>query len=124
MARDEGLRGLRIHTDEGDSGAQAAIALTPTTMTPTTMTPTPAVDIGLCWIYSRAVREGLAIYDLKPQEFWLAQVLILDSYDRLDDSGAAAPVFRARLRLEVWARQGGFEDARGVRLDKLEMVLK
>src|ERR1035441_4601240 len=97
MARNAGLFGLRSHTEEGDTGTQAAIALAPTPMTTTPMTTTPMTTTPMtttpmtqaaaCEVYSWVTRDGLAIYDLKPQEFWLAHLLVLESYDRRDAAG-------------------------------------
>ena len=104
--------------------------MTPTTMTPTTMTPTTIVDgtgvidVALCWVYSRVMREGLTCCKLKPKQSWLAEVLILESYDRLDESGLAAPVLRGKLALKEWAERGGFRDEKGLRTKTLEGVLR
>ena len=81
-------------------------------------------ELALFWIYSRVMRDGLANYDLKPREYWLAQVLVLETYDQVDATGAPAPVAIGRLRLEDWARRSGYDDAKGPRVDKLVGVLK
>jgi hypothetical protein len=70
------------------------------------------------------MRDGLACYQLKPKEFWLAQVLILETYDRVDATGAWSPVLHGPLRIDEWAKQGGFEDDTGLRRTKLRSLLK
>ena len=124
MARNAGLFGLRSHTEEGDTGTQAAIALAPTPMTTTPMTTTPMTQAAACEVYSWVTRDGLAIYDLKPQEFWLAHLLVLESYDRRDAAGRPARVPWGKLSLEDWAARGGFRDNKGTRCDKLRPVLE
>jgi hypothetical protein len=99
--------------------------MTPTTMTPTTMTPTTATaDVALCWVYSHVMRDKLSRYRLKPKQFWLAHVLVLESYDRLDESGAPDPIVKAPLCIDEWAKRGRFEDEKGLRRKSLEAVLE
>src|ERR1035441_7411749 len=136
MARNAGLFGLRSHTEEGDTGTQAAIALAPTPMTTTPMTTTPMTTTPMTTTpmtttpmtttpMTRAGGgSGWGIYDLKPQEFWLAHLLVLESYDRRDAAGRPARVPWGKLSLEDWAARGGFRDNKGTRCDKLRPVLE
>lgn len=67
-------------------------------------------------VLSRVFREGLLAYDLMPNEFRLAQLLCLDSYD----AGQAV----ACVRLLDWAGWLGLRDSKGVRRDKCAVLLE
>jgi hypothetical protein len=65
---------------------------------------------------SRCFRSGILVYDLLPTEERLAHLLCLHTFDRGHHAG--------RVDLDAWSRRLGFRDARGLRPDKAERILK
>ncbi|MDE2101096.1 MAG: hypothetical protein KGL39_27865 [Patescibacteria group bacterium] len=69
-----------------------------------------------CRRLSIVMRNALARYDLRPLGYLLANLMVLESFDRDRTVG--------RLEIEEWSRAMGLRDAKGLRVDKCKTELR